>query len=759
MSDLRSEAGGTRYHRLGPDEQALVQLLSVIYEPCTAAELEEVYLELYQQRTKKGEAPPLEVSLDALERVGLIEREREFIRLEPHAAQESLFQIAWEGRLNMLLQLVAAHLPHLKLEPLSVEQSITELEWVEFARRLRSALYRDDGDEALALLTQQRRKEAKSRGRILDLFPVPFQSSWLLAMHPKVAVTLLCECLSTALGNQTPCEDILEVAEEFYTTVETPKESRALYVWINLFHFAQGGSKPRHMEPPRGNQEHTQIYQNALSGVRSLCRGEIERAEKSFELVWKRLRSQDEKHLIDYSQGPLCAFHILSIIARRESPTFILNRQLAENLLLEHAKRGPYGENYTLLADCLIEATGERDSSQPVHPATFGKTPFGFGWLFEVLHGLWVHGEDLRRFVEPLKALILRAEEGGYQWVCAESILLHARLQADELSLIQRGEKLHKDLATQSIIELLPVKIGWRTLLRELRDLAGGKSAQGGRQEQRERLIWMLRSAPRMIDTRELESFPFEAYRQRRRKNGNGWERGRPIHPQALYCAMERKEPWLSGADLKVIATIRYEDEAEDPNYAPRSSFSFDTTSALLALVEHPQVFCEREGGGRGRRQRLQVEATKPELRVVYPNPERIAMRFEFEATQIPELEAHETCYLTKFKGDEARLILIECRPVHKQLAELLSFKVQIPRDEEGDFNRTIERLSSVVTIHSALSKAAEYIEVVEGDPTPIVIFKSEEDKELVAVFSCQPSALCEDLLPPGEGGASLITT
>jgi SNF2 family DNA or RNA helicase len=363
--------------------------------------------------------------------------------------------------------------------------------------------------------------------------------------------------------------------------------------------------------------------------------------------------------------------------------------------------------------------------------------------------------------LKPLKKIYQKAKQTGYQWLAAESGTLIAHLAPQEVQIASEAEKLHELLGTQSLINLHPVRLGWRKLLERLRDIGKTEQQLGSSlgQPQNLRLVWVCQKDLKADD------FSFHPYTQKqsvpprgkRRHMSGSWGRIRRMRLSDLYKSHIEQKPYLTPQDHRICTHLLIRGEKNRSDWAIYfdRDYKFDPKPSLLAIANHPLLFKEAREGSDLVRRKLTLSLEKPTFKVLYPDDQHLSLQFQPKLDQLPEIENEDKALIIQNKEGETYQ-LIECTSIHRQIAELIDQDIRIPRGEERLLHDVIDQLSEYVVVHSDLGDITEH---AQADPTPILTLLATEEGGLKIQLRVQPFAQGGTLFYPGEGGSNLSTT
>ena len=227
--------------------------------------------------------------------------------------------------------------------------------------------------------------------------------------------------------------------------------------------------------------------------------------------------------------------------------------------------------------------------------------------------------------------------------------------------------------------------------------------------------------------------YSLEAREQKRNANGE-WGKGKTLSFKKIQ-EMAKECPYFSDQDRRIASHVVMDPRTRGYELAERG---------WLGLVGHSAVFLD------GRGTTLEVVLAEPELRVKKKDKQNM-LRIEFWPTA-----KHNQSLVVKSDGLN-RIKLIQLRPEHRRLAEIIGAGIEAPTSAEERVIASLGAVASLVTIHSDIGGAGlSEAETVTADPQPRIQLTPEGEGLRLAIL-IRPFGDRGSYYAPGSGGAGLI--
>ena len=763
------------YRECSPIEQELLQGFAVLHIPCTASDFIQYLARVPRTRAGSLSAEVLSERLAQLEGSGLLNQVGDDHYVLPtELSQELTSQLVWAQTYETFNQAARDQFSTLQLAcaPHPSEQDLERLQGegpsvLLFA--LRDALYREERSiEALEELCDRYERlfpeDFNALHPYVKIFDTPFRDQWFSHFSPKLTAHLLISLLVHKLSALRDPKKPLEALEALFRSVKDEEVSDEIYYFLSVFYRLRGRPSVEWLNE-RSVPERRQGWSLSTRAMQLLIEGSYESAMAGFHRAWRVIR-EDKALQQRFMSSPFGPLFVLTALNQRQNN--ITNNQvltLASRILIpmHSTHRGLWRTDliYPLITQVIAPYVDLE--LKHIEPTLSTKDNHGLLWLFEALYGIWHYGEDYSSILKPLNRLYQRAYNNGYLWLAAESATLISHLDPQDLKAAQSAERLHERIGTQSLINLHPVKLGWRKLIERLRDVGKTKQNLDTRlsHSQDKRLLWVTGAEPVVGEFHFKPRLQERASSTRKSKISSSWEdKTYRLTLKDLYRDHIEHAPYLTPQDHRVCAQMIVAGQRERADWELYSErdFKFDPVPALTSLVGHPLLFKRVTQGKRGGdRKSLSLYQEKPTLRVIYPDDNHLSLSLTPKFEEMPTVEGDAKAYiLQNLEGNSYRLI--ECSRVHRQIAELLDQDIRIPRDQQALLNTAIDQLSNFVSVQADLGEVEGITEHGVADATPILIFLETDESAIKVQIRVRPFAESENLMRPGEGGSVLST-
>jgi len=700
------------YEALTPLEQAVLQLLSVIYDPVTknsiAESIRRCSLPLF--RAKGFPQPGLAPVLDKLMRENLVTKPDHQLCCHPLIVEEVTRRAVQEGRFETLTKAVQ------DLVRISGWGSnLYFYTYRQALRELRIAVYRRDTQRAQTILATCVRRfpeEFFYQPPWLLIFNNPFSEQWLRTLPDALLNEALTDIFMAAARRFEPVPEALALAEALLAENRCSETLR----YCLAEHYLLCG------EPARARQylgPNDTDHSRALQGWLAFSSGADEEAVQHYEAALKLLRQRTRKRKIFFDNMAGVCF-ILALLACNSTERL---RQAAEMMTLFDKKSlYHYATTYWILQNVILVQQGQL-KELPSFNKIANLTPLDH--FFKLLAQVWVGAAESKALWETAETLLLVADVSGYGWF---------KLNLTEL--VQRFDKSKGDAPAvsrtgdggRSIVQLFRRQEHWEHALNALLEVSHTGQEQSATDMQT-RLVWWFKW--------NENGYCSITPREQKRDARGLWSRGRPVALKRLYNQPDQVD-YLTPQDRQICACIR----PDYGGYYGSTVYEIDQRKVLPAMVGHPLVFWEDSPGVR-----VEVVRGEPELLIT---PQGSQWRLEFS----PKAPPGES--VSVVKETPTRLKVIEFNEAHKRILTILGNGLLVPAAAKERVLETIATLSSLLTVQSSIGGGLENLEEVESDSQPHVhLLPFGEGLKIELLV--RPFATGGPYYRPGVGGERVI--
>ncbi len=591
---------------------------------------------------------------------------------------------------------------------------------------LRIAFYTGQVSQFQSLV---KRANRESPVRLCD----PFSRDIFDRLDPILQEMYLLDTVPQVILDPAHGDDILAAFDELAGTQAALGDELA-GCWLDLA-VARGD-----FESLRKLDECTGHKLREVEGCEALLRGDWERAERCLAEALPGA-SQKGKRKSRIAAAHLPALLYLLLLFKRASAESLAR---ALSLISSSAKGGT--NKYAAAMEAVTASIAFRQS--PSSPAPFAsrlkelcKSPLAtliVGYFYRWL----LTEDDATQQVSNLVPIAAAYRAAGLSWLAAEaaglagrSTLKSAAAQAD------KQQELHARLGTTSLVNLIQPEPVWQRSLNAIAQLGEDRPAAAAAVEpaaESERVIWELNAAHEAISLQ-----PFV-----QKRTAGGWTTGRRVGLQRLYFECNSPEfAFLTDQDRALCRALKSWSERNYRGYT-ESFFEFDDALAARALVGHPCVF--REGD---RDTPLEIVEQPPRL-VVAKQGDHI-LRLKLDPEPKKDYTGAEQPHRLLQDGPR-RIVLVFFNEQHLKLHKILGKMLDVPAAAAERVVASIQKVSSLVAVHSEIGGDLPAAESVAGDARPHIHLLPFQGG-LRAEFFVRPFGDDGPFCRPSQGGANVF--
>ncbi|MBL8251665.1 MAG: ATP-dependent helicase, partial [Candidatus Competibacter sp.] len=703
------------YQTLAPLDQAILQLLSVIYDGVTKNPLLDCVRRCHLPPfdLKGFTMPGLTALLNRLMAAKLVVKSNSQLRCHPLLAEEATRQSIRDGRFEALAA--------------TVQQAIKIPGWGsdypyfytyrQCLRELRIAFHRRETSRAQRILETCARQFPGEFHRYppwLLIFNNPFDAEGLRALPDELLAEALATIVTAGVRDFEPATEALALAETLLAENRCTEIAR---YFLAEHHLLCG-------EPARAKRylgESDTDHGRALRGWLAFLEGADEEAIQHYEAALKLLRQRTRKRKIffDHLAG---VFYILALLASGSAARL---RQAADAMAptLDKNARHSFALVYQSLLEVIEIQQGSRKEATPL--AVSIQRPAA-DLFFQLLGLFWLSAAEPQTLREPAENLLDLASKSGYRWIEAELTELSQRLRHREDDPANPVAAPRAD-GVRGIVRLFRRREPWEHALSALLDLS--QTGQEPATAAQTRLAWWLR----WHESGHCAVIP----REQKRDARGLWTRGRPIALKRLYSRAERLD-YLTPQDVAACAGVR----PSYSGYFGATSYDIDPQKALPQLVGHPLLFWEHAPDVR-----VELVRGEPELLIV---PHGSQWRLELSPKALPG----ETVKVVK--ETPTRLRVIAFGETHQRMLSILGEGLLVPAAAEARVLETVAGLSNLVTVQSSVGAEIGNLAEVAAEAKPHIHLLPFGDGLKIELL-VKPFAIGGPCYRPGVGGERVI--
>jgi SNF2 family DNA or RNA helicase len=652
-----------QYQKLSPFEQALLQLLSIVYEPAHSTLIVNCLrkLDLKNPRGNKPTAANLSHYFTKFEQLGLLTKDRQCVDeivevLSKIAVKEQTFDI-----FSKTIQDEA---------PVSYYYGKWTIRCWRGMREMRIGVYTqqfDLIDDASDFIQNQCSELVKEPPPTVRIMTRPFDAEWFRTLPTSFQFYLLSSVLQ--YGQQTLSDfpelvDFLASNDEFVDlTIDEQLPFKRLLFTELMFR-----GRLRDAEELISSNNDS-FHGTGARGTLLFLEGESEKAMAAFEedLLFLQKFSNDEKVALF---GPAGIFYILAQLSVSKREDFY---KIADNIGITLSLFQGARENvaYNYLATVINSHINKGLQGEEIHLPEGTKQNV----LTVAIAGICQYW--LNSTVEPDVASEISA---FYDRACDQGYSLFTVLLGELLATINHDDSDHLSITSElrektSIVPILPILEPEEPWKRSLQALIYATSLEAETPQQTTRMIWMVAFEGKVISISPKE--------QKMTPDGE-WSKGRPISLSRLYKT--NRLNYLTSQDRRICAAIKKTNNPETHGV----SFFFDLDKALMAMIGHPNLYLADSP-----LTPVEFVAGEPEL-FVEERGDNLHICFAHPITS-DNINYHSET--------PTRVKIININDNHRRIAQITGKDgITVPMAASEQVLTAIGNISSFMTVHSAIA-------------------------------------------------------
>ena len=696
-------------------EQALLLLLSVIYEPVASP-----FLLSCVARADFGELGTFRPTREALEAALVRLHAAGFLSSRNRVAQPLVEYLARQTVARGIFSGLAALVE--REAPVSYLVGKWSTRCWRAMRQFRIGIYSGDFekiDEAKAFLDAHCGTRLEGKAPAVLVVAEAFDPVWFGTLPGSLQFYLLEQVLRFSMDRlQHYPQVIAYLADQSVLTI-SPDEQVPFHRLLAGYYLLQG----RFVDLAALLAEHGDSFRaSGFSGTLAFLQGDSERAHSLFADDLRQLHafSGDRAAFFFGLPGLFCVLALLD--RNRVEGRPLIQRHIAATLA---RYRGCPEEVPYLFIDALVGSLDDSLPDMKVLTEKLRADEASLTRFVAVLCLCWMGVEIPDEFRTSLAVVHERAEQGAFAWLAMETAFLLGELELENGTFRRLAEACRTRLGCRSIVGIIATERSWKHSLQELINLTSTVREQ----EQTTRLVWLVHFAKGRLY--------FQPREQRRKADGT-WSKGRAI---ALSRFAEGRDlDFLTAQDRRICSALR--SLAEPPGRG--NGYAFDPDTALPDLIGHPLVFLEKSP-----QTPVEIIAGQPEL-LVEQQGDYLFIHFTQDIGEGRVVVWQET--LTRFK-------VIQIDDNHRRIAAITGRKgLRVPVSASSQVLGAISRLGSLMTVHSSVGVdiASQNVASVAADPTIHLHFIPYGSGFRLEMF-VKPFTDGGPYLKPGVGVANLL--
>jgi superfamily II DNA or RNA helicase len=703
----------SQYEALAPEEQKLLQFISIVFEPASAATIISCFREFtgrHDDESMPGEERSQSAALRKLQEQGLVTWR---CQCNPLVVEIISRKALSAGNFARMARIIARNLP---VQGQAYDDLLHKGQ--RHLREMRIGLYLGNFDHFNEHLLRYYDcpETAEQHSPLVEIVNNPFEAQWFSTLPPHLQLHGLHEISRKSLLNlESFAQPLAYLSAENILKIIPPPGWPSVYYLLILNQLLRADIKAAREKIA---QAQTHIDSFGLRGWLEFLEGRNSDAIASFQDDLIKLRLQKASKNVffigmeglifilallksgDYRKYPLIAIFISTVETEQSN-----NPLLPAYRILQQVTKAKL-ENFKLDATAQIWRPGGKDAVTA---------------LFMGLGSFWLNGalESAQR--HELHEFYLRARENGYDWLAMEyASLLY---QATEIESYQEfSRSICGESTLTSLHSVLPHEKSWQRALKALNIVSLENEENGSRQY---RMVWM-------VDFKD--GFVTISPREQKLTASGKWSQGRSVALKRLYAGENLS--FLTEQDQRIRATLRKKE------FSHETSFEFDMDETLSALVGHPLLFSSQHP-------LVPVEFTRgePELHATQKD-NKVLLEFSSPIGDEKVMAIRETP--TRFR-------IIEISEKHRKIAAIIGDDgLIVPEGAKKQALETLGNLSSCLTIHSDIGATSREIEEVPAADKIIMQLLQVGNGFRVSML-VKPFASGGPYLYPGEGAMNVM--
>ncbi len=481
-------------------------------------------------------------------------------------------------------------------------------------------------------------------------------------------------------------------------------------------------------------------------GCEALLRGDFERAERCLAQAAPAAGRKGKR-----KSGPAAAhlpllLYLMLLFKRGTAESLVLARSLVNSTTKAGKAKNPYSSAFEPIA----AAIAFRQS--PTSPGPFAeqlnklRTSSLAMLLIGYLHR-WFLADEQEKVKSPANDLasVARAyRSAGLAWLEAEAAGLASRLSGkNAASAATRSSEIHARLGTVSLVNLIEPEPTWQRSLNAIGQLGEDKptvATTGDAPIESERLIWEISATD--------DYFNLQPFLQKRK--AKGWTTGRRVGLQRLYDEWNTTAfAFLTDQDRDLCRTLEMHVQRNYHSYT-ETYYLFNTERTARAIVGHPCVFSPGD-----RETPLEIVEQPPRLVVAKQSSHTIRLKLD---PKLPEGVIDNEHPYRLIKDGPQRIILVFFDTPHLKLQRILGRMLDVPAAAAEQVVASIQKVSSLVAVHSEIGGDSVAAESVAGDARPHLHLLPYQGG-LRAEFFVRPFGDDGPFCRPGQGEVNVFAS
>jgi len=716
-----------KYRSCSADEERILQVISVISQPVSITEINQV---LQMLNWDSSDGMPLSQLMSAKLRkhwvsAGLLTFKQNKIHCNPLIAELISRKAVKEQRFKEIYSVVESLFSEDEIKQPSYYSDRYEGLKLARERKIRAALYSNDDSRLLKHLELADdialySLEAEKMEYLIQLCTTPFDTDFFDQLSDTVKVLVICPILQSQAFELTDQQQYYEILLAIYP--QAVKKFPSLKCVLANQLMLRGETDQ--IEALVGDDNSS--FALSLMGWLKFQQGEAELAINHFEEATKCYKKETHKRNIvlpDLAE----IIYLIALLQREDKKSHQqIKQQITWMLRATTTHRFENtGRLIQELAD-IQQGTEHFDKSYWLNrPTNSANTPFQI--LFHHLILLWAKGK-VKSSVELINHN-QQALKNGWLW--------YARVSEGFISNKKQPTQ-YKDFV--DLNTLFKPTEPWKIALKALRAVnsVSDKSKKEDDSTAEFRMVWGV-----CYWDGQCMLFPRE-----QKRNSRGWTKGRPIALKKLYEQLEQYD-YLSAQDQQICQSLQAETIRDYSGY-PSTTYEFPANLALKLAIGHPLLFWSNEVGSIS-------DLTPIELKIGEPVLEILQQKQGLLINLKPWVSENNS--VSFFKQGKHKLSIVEFNLQQQQIAKILSEKgLKIPKSAKKEVMESISAIAPLLSVHSDIGGAGSTdAKKVKADSRPVFQLEPAGFGLSLACY-VQPLGEKGPLFHPGLGADSVFS-
>lgn len=486
----------------------------------------------------------------------------------------------------------------------------------------------------------------------------------------------------------------------------------------------------------------------ALRGWQAFLLDDNETALTLYEQSLTVQRKGTRKRKV-YIEGLSGIFYLLSLL-KSANPEHLTQLKLQADMASSTPNENPQRHSAEIIASA---AAGISPNTQHLQIMLFNKHLLAndkYSVLFYLLALKWQGEKPLQGYIDILSTTALEAHQNGFLWYAYEAALLIKSFtgrakktsKTDKACLkIAAEANKRKDLYT--ITQLIKAKEPWEKALQALQALnpTTGSGVTTPDNTASHRMAWRVNT--------DYNSFTLLPREQKRNKNGK-WGKGRAVAVKRLHDTPEEFD-YLSDEDKRICATIECEISYQYFGRYSTTEYYLPSNKALFAAVGHPHIYWDSNP-----EQRIEIAKAEPELHVQKRKSQLKITLAPLPDPGMSDYENQEQVCIEQNANN--RLTVVKFSPQHLKIAKILGEKgLKVPLNAEQQVLESLAAIAPLLTVQSDIG-GGEAIDATSVEAsTQLHIHLQPAGEGFKLTCYARPFGEAGPLFVPGEGGSTVF--